>query len=1154
MKYKAFISYSHTHRAALAAALEEALHRFGIPDHEREGLRLFRDSTNLSASPELWPDIQRALDESDYFLLLASPEAAASPWVQREVAHWREQRGSEQIILALADGEIAWGANDFDFGRTTALPQTISGAFATVPFWVDLRGIKAAQFDVSYPAFGDGVATISARLQGRDKDELIGIYVANRLTAEAERLAAEAELALRDEFPQRSVLLGSKALKLTHERGLPRVPAAEMTLRKALSCFGGRPLGDLRSDAEGPAAFSADNRWLATIGSDGDAQLWALAEDGSEPAPVTLQDKAPLQKLMFTQNPRWLITASEPTQKLQVPATALRLWDAKTNFESWHDLAAADSSTVTCSIVNKAGSHLAAQFGDSAVQVWQLPDLEDDAAPELLFKAPAGPVTALAFAPEPLRLVTGARDGSILIWNVSASPAASVEPIARLAAGGAIEQLIASPNGHVLVARVEGKPLQLWRLDDDDIEESRVEFQVGDTRIFNVHFSPQGSLLICLGDASYAFPVEESVTAPAFHLNATGGIIWKHSFSEDEQWLVTATGLLAYEELAQAVEPEYEVRLWDVARGQPWLLSGHKDIVTGVLFTPDGTRVISSSLDRSIRVWNCEVAQKFQSARLVNQAADDAPGGLDQHELEHVSRSFRKPAVRLAADDQVFNCIVSPDGFWLLTISKGAATAARLWFMIDEPFPAAPFFVPMALAKIALALPHPQRWLLYSELARASGVHSGFSARDTWFFLGDDDVGACLFDLRTKGVRTLDLKGKGANTSWAWWSPDERWFIATSKTEETAYFEMRLWDLNAVVGAAPEGSAVASSHAFPPLQFSPDSRWLLGLQNEAGVLWDLHDAEPLSNPLRVPGAKAVVDKTFSRDLRMAFSPCGRWLINAANEDGIWLHDLRQPDLLKPVCIIPIAETSFLPSIETICTDEHGRLMMAGGSNGFGRVYRISDKGSAEHLMDLPGHKSIERAVFSGNGRWLITRDFEAIHLWDVEARECRCSILKQEGEVRLGQAVSFLANDRWAVISKWKAVILIDLATRESAAAPITLPGHEFQQVNFWFTPDHRWLVTADFPFEELRGIGPRPAVQIWDLLSPHPEVTAVRLPGLEQGVKRINISSDGRWLSTTSDDGVRLWPLGVSHLLELAHKTVGRDFTPDERQRYRIA
>ena len=78
MKYKAFMSYSHAADGNLAPAVQSALHRFARPWYKLRSLRVFRDKTSLSATPELWPTIERALTESEYFLLFASPEAAQS--------------------------------------------------------------------------------------------------------------------------------------------------------------------------------------------------------------------------------------------------------------------------------------------------------------------------------------------------------------------------------------------------------------------------------------------------------------------------------------------------------------------------------------------------------------------------------------------------------------------------------------------------------------------------------------------------------------------------------------------------------------------------------------------------------------------------------------------------------------------------------------------------------------------------------------------------------------------------------------------------------------------------------------------------------------------------------------------------------------------
>ena len=84
--YDAFISYSHVKDKPIAAALQSVMQRLGKPWYRRRALRLFRDDTSLSATPGLWPSIEQALAKSRFLILLASPQAAASPWVNKEVA------------------------------------------------------------------------------------------------------------------------------------------------------------------------------------------------------------------------------------------------------------------------------------------------------------------------------------------------------------------------------------------------------------------------------------------------------------------------------------------------------------------------------------------------------------------------------------------------------------------------------------------------------------------------------------------------------------------------------------------------------------------------------------------------------------------------------------------------------------------------------------------------------------------------------------------------------------------------------------------------------------------------------------------------------------------------------------------------------------
>src|SRR5215470_14143729 len=120
--YDAFISYSHAKDKPIAAALQRAVQTLGKPWYQRRALRVFRDDTSLSATPHLWPTIEQALAESRFLILLASPEAAASPWVNKEVAYWLEHKGGDTLLIALTDGDLSWNSAAGDFHSQGALP------------------------------------------------------------------------------------------------------------------------------------------------------------------------------------------------------------------------------------------------------------------------------------------------------------------------------------------------------------------------------------------------------------------------------------------------------------------------------------------------------------------------------------------------------------------------------------------------------------------------------------------------------------------------------------------------------------------------------------------------------------------------------------------------------------------------------------------------------------------------------------------------------------------------------------------------------------------------------------------------------------------------------------------------------------------------
>ena len=114
-RYMAFLSYSHQDSDA-ADWLHEELEEFKVPSRlvgkltdqgvvPKKLSPIFRDRQELAASPDLGEEIEEAIENSRFLIVLCSPAAAKSRWIGEEIACFKRLHGEDRILAAILEGE-----------------------------------------------------------------------------------------------------------------------------------------------------------------------------------------------------------------------------------------------------------------------------------------------------------------------------------------------------------------------------------------------------------------------------------------------------------------------------------------------------------------------------------------------------------------------------------------------------------------------------------------------------------------------------------------------------------------------------------------------------------------------------------------------------------------------------------------------------------------------------------------------------------------------------------------------------------------------------------------------------------------------------------------------------------------------------------------
>ena len=114
-RYMAFLSYSHKD-SAIADWLHESLEEFRVPPQligkltdqgavPKKLAPIFRDRQELAAAADLSDEIEDAVASSRFLIVLCSPAAARSRWIEEEISCFKRVHREDRILAAIVDGE-----------------------------------------------------------------------------------------------------------------------------------------------------------------------------------------------------------------------------------------------------------------------------------------------------------------------------------------------------------------------------------------------------------------------------------------------------------------------------------------------------------------------------------------------------------------------------------------------------------------------------------------------------------------------------------------------------------------------------------------------------------------------------------------------------------------------------------------------------------------------------------------------------------------------------------------------------------------------------------------------------------------------------------------------------------------------------------------
>ncbi len=876
--YKAFISYSHAADDALVPALRSGLHKFATPWYRRPAMRVYLDKTNLAANPALWPNIEQALSCSEWFLLMASVEAAQSKWVKKEIDWWIEHRSTDHLLILLTGGELVWHEEDFDWNRTTALPQSLSRQFKHEPSFVDLRWAKSAtNLTLKHARFHAAILNIAAPLHGKAKDELDGEDVRQHLAvrrislgvvavivilaivagwqwyvagvqrdaavreariAKSRQLAAQA-LTERGSRLDRALLLSLAAFHVDSNVDTRRsiLEVLQYPARRFTTMWSGlRAISDV--------AFSPDGKLLLAAGANGDLMRWSTSEH-STPGVKLAGHREAVNHVTFARESGLAASAGADNKVL--------LWDFTQGTPSPKVLSIKEPNLMRA-VLSPDGRRLATIHHGKTISVRDV-ESERIIASKTITDT-EGPFYALAYSPDGKLLASGNAQGRIRIWEGT-----DLTPHGDVKLQETVETVEFDPSGSVLAIGTGSGSILLLEMSPGAQKQKLLSGH--STRLTSLSFSVDGKILASASrdNTIRLWDVSSGVALANFEPLAHRGVT-SVSLDRSGRWLASGSS-------------EGDLRIWDLSSrtGIGEVLPYGPNRVGALAVSNAGNTLAVADLSGQVSLWKVpEGTLKSPFIKVHDSRSQSLYFTKDDQEIISIDRYSEICVLSL---EKITSCrsikelvgdrgaiFPSPDGNVLASQSKEGIV--RLWNAnsfkpMGEPF-----------------------------LERVNGTEELSWSSDSQMLGATCGINSTTICLWTIGSSSTPLKVSTgttgvANLTFKW----DRKLLAVGGWDHQVW----LWDLT----STPKHLEPLRGHTGPVLRvlFSPDGRILSSASQRDQIrLWDVGRSGIFDTILKGHQAKIT---------SMAFSGDSKLLVSGGEDGLIVLWDLSETSWRERAC-------------------------------------------------------------------------------------------------------------------------------------------------------------------------------------------------------------------------------------------------------------